>query len=414
MFKYSGKSNIYLIIAVITLLYITILDICIIHDNHNNYEEKIAILEAMLESDNSETTAVSLLKGIEVAEYNDSFLDIHGYTYEYKNIYYKEYIQAIIWTLIISIVSYILILFLVSLVRNREISNKNQGLKELELIIRDFRNGIYNKVYDMDLFNDTYSENNIYIQLESLGNHFDMLSKQMLSEKESTKSLVTDISHQLKTPVAALKTCFEILQKDDLLDNEREEFSMRCSMQLNGLENLMLSLINISRMEIGMIDIKKENASIFDTLVESVNRVYLKAEDKQISIEVDCEDNIEKLSIPHDRKWISEAFINILENAIKYSASNTSIIISIVERTSFLRIEITDNGIGIPKEEYNNVFKRFYRVQSEDVNKQSGSGIGLYLTREIITRHNGTISVSSKYNKDNHGSTFTIQLPYKD
>ena len=103
--------------------------------------------------------------------------------------------------------------------------------------------------------------------------------------------------------------------------------------------------------------------------------------------------------------------INLLENAIKYSDDNTKIEIRIRKRVSFLRIEMEDEGIGIPKEEYNRIFQRFYRGNSPRVRKESGSGVGLYLTREIITKHNGTIRVSA--GKYGSGTLFIIQLPYE-
>ena len=225
-------------------------------------------------------------------------------------------------------------------------------------------------------------------------------------------SLVTDISHQLKTPVAGLKACFEILNQGDLSSEEEEEFLEQCTKQLGGLEALVGSLVNISRMETGMIEIHREPADILETLVAAVNRVYLKAQEKQIAIEFEETEDLEATVIPHDVKWICEAFINILENAVKYSPSNTQIRIRMMKRTTFLRIELEDQGMGIPREDYHKIFKRFYRGESEEVRKQEGSGVGLYLTREILERHGGSVTVSSRYGKKQPGSTFVVQIPY--
>lgn len=249
------------------------------------------------------------------------------------------------------------------------------------------------------------------MELESLGNTLKILQEQMKVEKEETKSLVTDISHQLKTPVAALKACFEILQQTDLSEEEREEFSMRCNQQLRGLENMLGALINISRMETGMIEIHREDVCIFDTFVEAVNRVYVKSKEKNISIEVETEAEITKLKVFHDKKWLCEAFINVLENGIKYSPSGSRITTRFIMRTTFLRIEIEDQGLGIKREEVSQIFKRFYRGQSDKVKAEEGSGVGLYLTREIISRHGGTITVYSSKTGEN-GSVFVFQIPY--
>ena len=118
-----------------------------------------------------------------------------------------------------------------------------------------------------------------------------------------------------------------------------------------------------------------------------------------------------------DKKWLTEALINVLDNAIKYSPRGSNIDIKLHRRNMILRIEIEDQGIGIPSEEYHKVFQRFFRGTIQQVKDENGSGIGLYLARKIIEEHNGTISVSSNWNRvlstENKypGSTFLIQLP---
>lgn len=255
--------------------------------------------------------------------------------------------------------------------------------------------------------------NRIYEQLELLGEMLVLDEERLVAEKEATKSLVTDISHQLKTPVAGLKTCFEILMQEDLSEEEQVEFREQCRRQLQGLEAMTSALVNISRMETGMIQIKKEPADILETLIAAINRVYLKAEEKQISIEFQEEEDFGSLEILHDVKWVCEALINILENAIKYSQSHTVISIRMIKCIGFLRIEIQDQGIGIPKGEYHKIFKRFYRGNAKEVAQTQGSGVGLYLTREILGEHGGSVTVSSRCHGGEQGSTFVVQLPYE-
>lgn len=251
----------------------------------------------------------------------------------------------------------------------------------------------------------------VWSQLELLGERMAVGQRRLEAEKEGTKSLVTDISHQLKTPVAGLKACFEILAQEDLSPKEQEEFREQCRRQLEGLEAMAGALVNISRMETGMIQIKKEPADILETLISAINRVYLKAEEKQISIELEEGEEPPSFLIPHDVKWVCEAFINLLENAIKYSGSQTVISIRMAAYIHFLRIEISDQGIGIPKEEYHKIFKRFYRGAGTEVGQAEGSGVGLYLTREIIGNHGGTVTVNSRCHGNRRGSTFVVQLP---
>lgn len=153
-----------------------------------------------------------------------------------------------------------------------------------------------------------------------------------------------------------------------------------------------------------------------DTIITAVNRVYPKASEKNIEFNFDYEDSLNNLAIMQDAKWLGEAIINILDNAIKYSPDHSEIFIRIQKRIGFIRIELEDQGFGIPKEEYHKIFKRFYRGNQPKVKAQSGSGIGLFLAREIIEKHQGTITVSSRLcTEDNNnsrcGSTFVIQLP---
>ena len=119
-----------------------------------------------------------------------------------------------------------------------------------------------------------------------------------------------------------------------------------------------------------------------------------------------------KLKIWKSCTTVSEAILNILENAVKYSEPNTKIIIAVKKWVNFLRIEIADEGIGIPKKEYHKIFQRFYRSENEYVQREEGSGVGLYLTRKIVDAHKGMVFVERKEKKQ-QGSVFVIQLPYE-
>lgn len=377
-----------------------------------NYREKIDILVRMTESGGDMNTAAGLLKGQEVRGIEGSMLEDYGYSQEGNN-YYLKMRQRNMWGIIgVSSAVYFLFLVVLVLVNRGGGRRKKEIFAELEEIVGCFRKG-----EQINL--DSYSREEttgILMELEALGNTIAIWREESRKEREGVKSLVTDISHQLKTPVAALKASVEILQQEDLQKEEREEFLKRCSQQLRGLENLLSALIQISRMETGMIEIKKESLSIFQTLVDAVSRVYVKAEEKEIEIELESEEELESLKLPHDKKWLCEAFINLLENAIKYSPRGKHVTIRMAKRITFLRIEIEDEGIGIAKGEYHQIFKRFYRGSAKEVQEEEGSGVGLYLTREIISRHGGTVSVHSRERmakEQDSGSVFVIQLPYQ-
>lgn len=266
----------------------------------------------------------------------------------------------------------------------------------------DDRQNILEK-YDEDL-------GRFLLEFAALADSIALFCRQAGIEREETKALVTDISHQLKTPIAALRTSFEILQSGGLSEAEYQEFLERCSIQILRLEELVTALVNISRMETGMIAIKKVERNLFDTLLLAVNRIYPKSEEKGISIELEAEEELRQVKVLHDPKWLCEAFLNVLENAVKYSAGQTKITIRMIRMNVYLRIEIEDEGIGIPRKEWNRIFQRFYRGGAREVQEASGSGVGLYLAREIVTRHEGTLVVSAPRHQK-QGSCFVFQIP---
>lgn len=191
---------------------------------------------------------------------------------------------------------------------------------------------------------------------------------------------------------------------------EQEEFRIRCRSALDGLETLLQSLLEISKMETGLIQINKKKLPLMDTVISAVNRTYPKADEKEIEFVFDYEKELETCTIMQDKRWLGEAVINVLDNAVKYSPCGSKIFIRLQKRNDLVRMEIEDQGIGIPQNEYHKIFQRFYRGSSREVMEKSGTGIGLFLSREIIEKHAGTITVTS--GKKKKGSTFVIQLPY--
>lgn len=227
-------------------------------------------------------------------------------------------------------------------------------------------------------------------------------NEQIKYEKNEIKTLISDIAHQLKTPLTNLKMYGEFLQDESLSREERKEFNEIMMISLNRLSFLVESMIKMSRLESGVIQLKPKENDLNDTILYAISQVRKKAKSKNINIKLE---GIDKLNIIHDKNWCSEAFFNILENAVKYTPKNGLINIKVQRYEIFVRVDIKDNGVGINEDELPKIFKRFYRGENgKDV---EGIGIGLYLTREIITRQGGYIKVNS--NKD--GSKFSVFLP---
>ena len=238
-------------------------------------------------------------------------------------------------------------------------------------------------------------------QLLKLRNILTAQNQMLAQEKEQIKTLISDISHQIKTPIAAANTFAELLSDGELSAEERTEYITTLQMSLGKLTFLTNSLIKMSRLESGIISLKPEKNSLNEIVLQAVKTVYAKAKEKDILITFECDQAFEAVL---DFNWTAEAISNVIDNAVKYTPQGGFVRLQITEYPSFLRLDISDSGVGIPEEEQAKIFGRFYR------GKQSvgtdGVGIGLYLTREIINKQNGYIKVSS----DEKGSTFSLFL----
>ena len=195
-------------------------------------------------------------------------------------------------------------------------------------------------------------------------------------EKGEHQSLLSDISHQTKTPIANLKMLNETLLERPVDEERRHDFLMATRSQLDKLDFLIQAMVKTSRLETGVIKLEKRNEPMADTLTSAINGILASLEKKQIVLSVDCPD---ELSVSHDSRWTSEALFNLLDNAVKYTPAGGNIRVVVQDWEMYLRIDVSDNGRGIPEREHAAIFKRFYREES--VHDVDGIGIGLYLGR---------------------------------
>ena len=242
-------------------------------------------------------------------------------------------------------------------------------------------------------------------QMERVGHAVEVYKKQLEDEKENTKSMITDISHQLKTPVSALRLSLELLGDEQITEEEKREFLERGKQEVEKLNHLMGTLVNLSRLEADMIRLEPRKASLKATLIRGVNGIYLKAEEKQIEMEMKEFSDMELL---HDPRWTAEAISNVLYNAVKYSPAKSTIRIRVEPMVSYVLIEVEDEGIGIEKSEYPNIFKRFYRGKRPEAEAQEGAGVGLYLVRKIFEEQGGNVCALPAHGK---GTVIRMMLP---
>ena len=223
-------------------------------------------------------------------------------------------------------------------------------------------------------------------------------ARNVSTEKEKLKTLIGDISHQTKTPIANILLYAQLLREQpgntvclDALDAQTRK-----------LQSLIEALVKTSRLESGVIALRPEPGALQDVLSSAVSQLEPKAGEKNISITFLPTD----AEAVFDAKWTEEAVFNLLDNAVKYTPAGGAVRVSASDYQMFSAIHVADNGPGIPEDEQPKVFQRSYRGLSNPT--EEGVGIGLYLVRQIAEGQGGYVKVSSK---PGEGSTFSLYLP---
>lgn len=223
--------------------------------------------------------------------------------------------------------------------------------------------------------------------------------------KKFLKNTISDISHQLKTPLAALSMYNEIILDEPENTNTVISFTQKSDIAIERIKTLVLTLLKITRLDAGGIDFEKREYPIVDVINKAVENLTIRAENEKKKIIIKSSQNE---TIICDINWTSEAIGNIVKNALDHTNINGEINIS-WERTPIeLRIFIADNGSGIHEEDFHHIFKRFYR--SKNSSNIQGIGLGLPLAKAVIEGQGGIISLQTKQGE---GTIFSIMFPYK-
>ena len=221
------------------------------------------------------------------------------------------------------------------------------------------------------------------------------------TEKESIEALISDISHQTKTPLSNILLYTQLLSEQGL-----PESGKACVDALEGqtrkLQTLIDSLVKLSRLESGLLTFHPQRESLSPMLKNAVAQLRPKADEKGVSLTF-CPTDEEAV---FDRKWTEEAVCNLLDNAVKYTPSGGRVTVRAIPYELFCRVDVTDTGPGIPEEEQPKIFGRFYRGQGHS--SEEGVGVGLYLVRQIAAGQGGYVKVSSR---PGEGATFSLFLP---
>ena len=327
-------------------------------------------------------------------------LNKYGYTTEMNKSYQPLY-KNILPSLQITIFT-IMILFTIILVFiiRREYEKIYSKVRNVSHAAEKVVEGDYNTY----LRDEGEGEFNILNhQFNQMANRLENSFKTLKSEKIFLKNTISDISHQLKTPLSSLIMLNELMLDDGDMDVEtRKTFLEKSKMQLERIEWLIINLLKVARIEAGAIEFKREKTSLKEVLDLSLE--ILKPKFNISNISTQMSKGLNGLFYG-DKEWTTEALINIIKNAIEHNDSKKNIEIVIEETPLFSNITIRDYGEGIDKKDIPHIFKRFYKGRIKS--KSDSIGIGLNLAKVIIESQDGTISVSSKKGE---GTSFNISF----
>lgn len=308
---------------------------------------------------------------------------------EVNNIYKLNYI----YSFIISMVTIILALIIVLNYINKE----NRKIDGITKLINDINNKVY-KIGILDEEEDNLSNLRNEIYKTSIVLKLD--AEESKNVKESVLRSVADISHQLKTPLSSISIMLDnIIENPKMSFDKRNEYLKKSQNQIMVINNLIVNLLKVSKMDAGVIRFKSESINVKEVLDNIKELLIVNLELKNINLNISCKNSI---NIVGDCTWEMEALKNIIKNAIDASSNESDIDINVKENNFYVLVTIKDYGKGMTKEEQKHIFERFYKL-NEDSNS---FGIGLNLAKMIIENDNGIISVESKINE---GTSFTIK-----
>lgn len=395
------KKNIVIISNITFIIIIILFNLCSSFYIHNQYKKEIInnnakIIANIADNDKLENKIVeSLLKSNQNIDKGIKILEKYDLS-NYKNIDELKSVKKLEKTLITINMSFnfiIIIFYTIFLIKY------NQNTKKEALLMQKYMDNILIDNYNIDI--NTYDDNvlsslkdDIYKMTIKLKNMADNSNK----EKKYLATTLSDISHQLKTPLTSLFVFNEILKQDNLDSKTRKEILEKSEKQLERIKWLITSLLKMSQLDSGSITLQKDKVNLQKLINESCEPFLISLDLKNVKLQINID---KKAFIICDKNWTIEAISNIVKNALEHVKENGTITIQSITNPIYLKLEIIDDGEGIKAEEINHIFERFYHGNK---NKDS-IGIGLNMSKMIIEKQKGHIEVESKLNK---GTKFSI------
>ncbi|MGL4760941.1 MAG: sensor histidine kinase [Sarcina sp.] len=393
----------FIIISLIGLLVLFFINIYSLNKMNQNYIRQNAAIVGTIQENNPALLAKIvpiITKGkVENYEMGEKYLDRYSYNTKLnafenpitkKTIVSSYFILAIFFLVFMSL---IFIYYLRGMIKNMKciegLNKKAQQIVEgrfVEVDTNNFKEGIME---------------NLNMQFNLMNSRIKGSIDALKQEKVNLKNIINDISHQFKTPIAAMTMYTDILKDVNEMEKEDVEYFLNLTTeQVRRMDWLVKTLLKYARLESDVVEYKKVKQSLNETTKECVEQFLVSANEKGVSLEFI---NSEDVEFYHDRKWMQEAIMNIVKNGIEHTKCGGYVKVNIEESDIFIKINIKDNGDGISKEDRPKIFERFHKG-SNSVNPQS-IGIGLSLSKNIIEANGGNIKVKSKEGK---GSEFII------
>ena len=392
--KNKKKYSKLIMLTLITFGIIILLNVMLYYHVNKNYNNKIVniistIKEKYPEIKDDEIFDV-IKNNVKINTFNRYSFDLDGIVLikENKTIFVSYFIILLFIYLIICLV------YLTIIINNDK--RKDKEINEVIKIIEEINNKNYSfKMKDINEEDLSLLKNEIYKTTIML-NEISEISKK---DKKELEESLEDISHQLKTPLTSILIMIDTLLDDEDMDqNTREDFLRNMKREVMNINFLVKSILKLSRLDTNTVKFISKKESVKEIINEAILNVSLLSDLKNVKIETNLSDSF----IICDYKWQIEALTNILKNSIEHSYENNKVLIESSENNAYVKIIIKDFGTGIAKEDINHIFERFYKGKDSDYDS---IGIGLALSKSIIEKQNGKISVESS----DDGTTFTIK-----
>lgn len=265
--------------------------------------------------------------------------------------------------------------------RRKYISFAEETCRSIDAVL----NGRSEEEFDVD--EDTLLSK-VQMKLRRLEEITAAAARKSEARERKVQEIISDLSHQLKTPVANIIMYCDTAMNPVITEEERAKCMAVLKDQVGKLDFLVQAMIRMSRLEQNIISLHPDTVPLRNLLDRALQSIRGKAAEKKISLEMLCDEDVILLC---DEKWTAEALFNVLDNAVKYSLSGSRVAVRCERLEIYTKIEIKDEGIGISPEHAADVCKRFFR--EEKAAKTEGIGIGLYLTREILEKEKGYLKI---------------------